>query len=316
MVTNPSWYGQVSVFLEAFSKWAFVHVCRVPTIHMAGSPRAAVVIKDPKLDRPKVNIGVTLEEWNIFKRRWDVFVSGSGLDPDASSSQLFQCAGDELGDSLLKTDPSIVSKPTSVVMGAMKSPAVIVVATGVMRAELVRMQQERDESFRAFASRVRGKAETCVYITKCTCHREVDFTDSIIRDVLIAGMADLDIRCEVLGTSAILERAVNDVISLGEGKEMARNALPSSASGISSFKRGRPVSAAQPSPSDRSQTALCPDCKQTFALFSEGARGWNTRPHHSATEDAVSEEAAHHLVSMPTHPQPQRWVPCSRNCHR
>ena len=194
------------------------------TIHM---PRAAVVTKGPKLDRPKVNIGVTLEEWNIFKRRWDVFVSRSGLDPDASSSQLFQCAGDELGDSLLKTDPSIVSKPTSVVMAAMKSLAVIIVATGVMRAELVRMQQERDESFRAFAARVRGKAETCAYITKCTCLREVDFTDSIIRDVLIAGIADLDIRREVLGTTAILERAVNDVISLVEGKEMARNAISS-----------------------------------------------------------------------------------------
>ena len=51
-------------------------------LHMAGSPRVAIVIKGPKLERPKVNIGVTLEEWNIFKRRWDVFVSGSGLDPD------------------------------------------------------------------------------------------------------------------------------------------------------------------------------------------------------------------------------------------
>ncbi len=39
------------------------------TIHMAGPPRAAVVIKSPKLDLLKVNIGVTLEEWNIFKRR-------------------------------------------------------------------------------------------------------------------------------------------------------------------------------------------------------------------------------------------------------
>ncbi len=33
VVTNPGWYGQVSVFLEAFSKWAFgftyVHVCRI-----------------------------------------------------------------------------------------------------------------------------------------------------------------------------------------------------------------------------------------------------------------------------------------------
>ena len=126
------------------------------TIHLAGPLHAAVVIQDPKLERPKVNIGVTLEEWNIFKRRWDVFVSGSGLDPDASSSQLFQ--GYELGDSLPKTDPPIVSKPTSVVMAAMKSLAVIVVATGVRRAELVRMPQERDESFRAFATRVRGNA--------------------------------------------------------------------------------------------------------------------------------------------------------------
>ena len=232
--------------------------------NVAGAPRAAVVIKGPKCDPPKVNIGVTLEEGNIFKCRWDVFVSGSGLDPDASSSQLFQCADDELGDSLLKTDTSIVSKPTSIVMGAMKSLAVIEVATGVMRAELVRMQQEREESLRTFAARVRGKAETYAYITKCTCLREVDFTDSIIRDVLIAGIADLDIGRVVLCTSAILERAVNDVISLVESKEMARNALPSSASGISSFKRGRPVSAAQPPPSDRSQTALCPDCKQTL----------------------------------------------------
>ena len=106
---------------------------------MAGPPRAAVVIKGPKLERPKVNIGVTLEEWNIFKRQWDVFVCGSR----------FQCAGDELGDSLFKTDASIVSCCTSVVMATMTSLTAIVEATGVIRAELVRIQQERDESFRA-----------------------------------------------------------------------------------------------------------------------------------------------------------------------
>ena len=258
-----------------------------------------------------MTIGVTLEQWNIFKRRVRVRIR---FRPDASSSQRFQCAGDELGDSLLKTDPSIVSKPTSVVMAAM-----IVVATGVMRRELVRMPQERDESFRAFAARGRGKAETCAYITKCTCLREVDFTDSIIRDVLIAGIADLDIRREVLGTSAILETAVNNVFSLVESKEMDRNALPSSASGISSFNWGRPLSAAQPPPSDRPQTALCPDCKQTFALFSEGTRGWNTRTHRQCIKcyrrrRVRRRGASPRVVTNP--PQPQRWVPYSRKCHR
>ena len=111
----------------------------------------------PKLEWPKVDVGINQEEWNVFIRRWDVFVTGSGLDPESCSSQLFQCAGETLGDSLLKSDPSIVSKPTAQVKAAMKSLAVIAVATAVIRAELVIMQQDRDETFRSFAARFVGK---------------------------------------------------------------------------------------------------------------------------------------------------------------
>ena len=132
----------------------------------------------------------------------------------------------------------------------------------------------------------------------------MNFTDSIIRDVLIAGIADSDIRREVLGTSAIFERAVNDVISLVEGKEMARNALPSSASGISSFKRDRPVSAAQPPLIDPRLRYAQIANKHLHSSRRDLAVG---TPDHtvnasSATEDAVSDEAAHRLVSMLTHP--------------
>ena len=42
-------------------------------------------------------------------------------------------------------------------------------ATGVLRTELLHMSQDRDEPFRSFAARVRGKAETCTYSTTCTC---------------------------------------------------------------------------------------------------------------------------------------------------
>ena len=234
----------------------------------------------PKLDRPKVDVGINQEEWNIFIRRWDAFVIGSGLDPDASSSQLFQCAGEDLGNSLLKSDPDIISRPTSAVKNAMKSLAVIAVATGVTRSELMAMQQERDESFRSFAARVRGKAETCSYITKCDCERSVDFTDIIIRDVLLAGIADMDIRREALGTDGILGRSINDVVSLVEGKEMARNALPTIAASISNHRHQQ--LSPQPTnqrPTDKIQTSSCPDCGNQYALFSEGPRGLNKRPH-------------------------------------
>ena len=102
----------------------------------------------------------------------------------------------------------------------MKAMAVIVVATGVDRAELVLLRQERDESFRSFTAHVRGKAETCAYSVQCACPvpTVVDFTEIVARNLLIAGIVDMDIRREILGTDTILERTVNDVITLVEGK--------------------------------------------------------------------------------------------------
>ena len=170
----------------------------------------------------------------------------------------------------------------------MRSLAVIPVATCVLRTELLQLHQDRDETFRAFTARVRGKAETCAYSADCECGKTVDYTDHIIRDVLLNGIYDSDIRRKVLGTADILRKAVNEVIALVETKEMARNALPpATLSSMSSFQRQRktPInstptsSASTPSPVDQGKAANCPDCQCSFNLFTEGARGWNTKPH-------------------------------------
>ena len=113
-----------------------------------------------------------------------------------------------LGDMLLKSDPTIVAKPTSQLKKAMKSMALIAVATGVVRAKLVTMKQDRDEAFRAFAARVRGKAETCSYHINCACGLQVDFTEVMIRDVLIGGIYDMDIRRDIIGTQSILQECL------------------------------------------------------------------------------------------------------------
>lgn len=109
----------------------------------------------------------------------------------------------------------------------------------------------------------------------------MNYTDNAIRDVLLNGLADTDIRREVLGTKDILTKPINDIVTLVEGKEMARNAFPSSTlSAVSTFQNQRytaPVTA--PPPAETNKQALCPDCKTTFKIFTEGARGWNTQPH-------------------------------------
>ena len=254
------------------------------TLSNVAGPSLQPVPRGPKLDRPKVNIGVSTEEWNVFTRRWEVFRTGSGIDEASAPSQLFQCAENELGDSLLKANPDAASSTLPDLLAAMRSLAVIPVATGVLRTELLQLRQERDEPFRAFTARVRGKAETCAFTTTCECGKNVDYTDHAIRDVLLNGLSDPDIRREVLGTKDVLKTPVNDVIALVENKEMARNALPSSTlSAVSSFKRQqdppKEPPTTTPSRVDQAKQATCPDCKSLFKIFTEGTRGWNTKPH-------------------------------------
>ena len=111
-------------------------------------------------------------------------------------------------------------------LSAMRSLAIIPVATScVLRAELLQYRQERDGAFRAFSARVRGKAKTSSYSATCKCSQTLDYTDHIIREVLLNGIYDPDIRREILGTTNILDKSVDDVIALVEQKEMVRNAL-------------------------------------------------------------------------------------------
>ena len=135
----------------------------------------------------------------------------------------------------------------------------------------------------AFTAKVWGKAETCSYTASCTCGASVDYTDHVIRDVILNGLYDTDIRREVLGIAGILETPINEIIALVESKEMARNALPSpSLSAVSSFVKQRkspPNPVPTLSQADRAKEATCPGCHIAFKVFTEGARGWNEKPH-------------------------------------
>ena len=251
--------------------------------HTAHTPEP-LPVKGPRLERPQVNVGISTEEWNVFIRRWEVFRVGSGIDDASAPSQLFQCAGTELGDSILKANPNATSGTLATLMNDMKSLAVIPIATGVLRTELLQMRQERDESFRAYAARVRGKAETCEFVTTCQCGANVNYTDHQIRDTLLNGINDHDIRRDILGHPNILQMPVNDVIAVVENKEMARNALPSSnLAAVSSFVRQRQSysnqNATRPASIERKKTTNCPDCKRNFNMYNEGPKGWNIKPH-------------------------------------
>lgn len=102
---------------------------RNPAPTVADAAPAHTATRSPNLERPKVDVEVTIEEWNVFTRRWEVFRSDSGIDDASALSQLFQCPGTELGDSLLKANPNAASETLPQLLAAMHSLAVIPVAT-------------------------------------------------------------------------------------------------------------------------------------------------------------------------------------------
>ena len=234
----------------------------------------------PKLTRPSIDIGADEERCMTFIRRWETFKRGSNISEADTSAQLFECASAELSELMLRLDQKITLRTETEILEKMHSMAVIPVARGVTRAELLKMHQLDDENFRAFAARVKGKAETCGFsvVSDCDCGKQItaDYTNEAIRDVLLAGISDLEIRREALNFEELQQKSINELISFVERREMSRHATSEKTlSALSTFKKqkNRPSTSGQQSQQQNSQTRLCPQCKVKFKPFKRGRHG-------------------------------------------
>ena len=196
----------------------------------------------PKLERPKISTGSSEETWNTFVKRWTMFQRSTGLTGAESVEQLFHCCDEDLGDSILKGHPDAVTGTEDNMLNVIKQMAVIPVAISVRRADLLATKQDHGENARAFYAKVKGKASTCKYSIECTkaeCNQVIDFTDVMVKDVVISGLVDEDVKKDVLGWTDLDDKSLEDTVSFVEAKEMARDALskgPTNA-GISSYKK-------------------------------------------------------------------------------
>jgi len=180
--------------------------------HQVAPTPPPATIRAPKLIRPRVKPNITGEEWNAFTRRWSTYRTGSGITDATAPSQLLECTTEELGDIILRAHPDFTDQPIVDALRLLKSLAVVPVALGVLRSQLSKMVQGPDESFRTYTARVQGKAETCEFRTtyngRCAnCNTAFTgstyYTDDMIKDVLLSGIADSDIRREALSDCGV-----------------------------------------------------------------------------------------------------------------
>ena len=180
--------------------------------------------RPPKVDRPQIAGGATAEEWATFNRRWETFKSATDMSQAETKCQLLACREQELEANLFKDDPKLRDKTEGDILAAMKSLAVIDVAATVRVTELLAMKQDHGEGIRAFVARVRGTANICAMEKACTCGLNVNYTDEVVRWVILAGLSSPEIAREVLGTMDIDRKSLSDTVSIVESKERAARA--------------------------------------------------------------------------------------------
>ena len=261
------------VAIALFNAHVSTHTVNTGRIHSNSSS------KSEKLSRPKVTQGMLEEAWNSFTVLWNLYKNGAGLSQAELGLQLIYCCDEDLMEQLLRADPSIVSKSEKEQMESIRSLAVVPVAMGVRRSEMLNMSQDVGELSRAFLAKIQGKAATCEFKTNCKeacCQGKaisVDFTSTIVKYVLVNGLVDAEIRREVLGWKSLDESSLADTVAFIEQKEMARDAFKGEAAGV---KTGYKKQQASVSPSDKfklRKRVKCEDCDSQINQFARARSG-------------------------------------------
>ena len=202
--------------------------------------------KIPPIARPEIKQDVSDEEWNSFVQEWNQFKCCTDIPQGSEADHLFQCCERGLGRLVIRENSEIIAEGEESLLAAIKSMAVIKVATGVRRAALLATKQDHGESFREFYANVKAAASTCSFTVKCphACCNDrphVDYTSMVVKDVLISGVADTDIRKEVLGWSELDTKTDKEVVAFVEEKEVAKKAWTGSSVGatvLSGYRKG------------------------------------------------------------------------------
>ena len=167
------------------------------TTHTTIQPAAKV----EKVKRPTIAAAGTSEEWNYFQVRWNDYVTATKITGKDKVVQLLECCDEPLRKDLTRSAGSaLTDKSEEEVMAAIKQLAVREENTMVARVALHNMRQDREETVRSFGARLRGQAAVCKFVMKCPgCSQDVNYTDSVLRDVLTRGIADHEIQLDLLG---------------------------------------------------------------------------------------------------------------------
>ena len=176
--------------------------------------------KIERVKRPTISAAGSSEEWTYFLTRWQEYVDATQITGKDKVLQLLECCDDNLRKDITRNAGGSLANKTGEQVHAVHEENAM-----VARVQLSDIKQDRDEAIRNFGARLRGQASVCKFTTACpSCNTAVNYTDNILRDILIKGLADNEIQLDLLGDKN-QDMSLEEVFQFVEAKEAAKRSV-------------------------------------------------------------------------------------------
>ena len=171
-------------------------------VHPSAPPNMnPVTAKLERLPRPVFTLSMTEASWQFKVIEWKSYIGQTPTTPENKLLQLRAACDDDLRQRVYDSGDYAGLDTESKFLARMKDLAVIRIHKSVHLMNLYRMTQESDEAIRAFVARVMGTADMCAMTIKCPkdeCGTDVSYRDEVVKQVIIHGMINLEIKQRVL----------------------------------------------------------------------------------------------------------------------
>ena len=203
-------------------------------------------VKTEKVKRPQLVVKdgyVSEEAFGFFQHNWGEYKKLAAITT-AVKQHLASCLGEEISE-LLYSKFGAEGYEALTEEGLMEAARGMVVKSRnklVMQLQLQKMMQGPDQPVQTYVANLKATARTCGYRMQCTdanCNKVVDYTDAMVLQQMIRGLADDEIQRKLLAkTEMTLGEAEKFVMAEESGKwsQADSKSEPQIAAGLSTYK--------------------------------------------------------------------------------
>ena len=229
--------------------------------------------RPPTLPQPKLAAQVSRERYEEFLKEWGQFKTASGLAAGQLTSYLLNSCEPSLKTDIQSAVANVTAQTEAEVLEHIKEHAVITRDQSSLLTELLSVRQDQEETVRKFLSRAQAIARNCGLHTPCPtpgCASQappyIEFTDIVVKAVVLNGLNDVETRRDVLGTSGLSGKSLAETITLVQDKETAARSVSqrgTQAGAVTSYGRQK-TSPVKTDDKRLAQQGKCEKCDTTF----------------------------------------------------